>query len=79
MERTNIDDTVRSMLTQVAINRNVDDPRNAEVLDVLEELARGELKSAANAAVSLIRRTEVFHETLETLPKRTSAQPAATE
>jgi len=56
------------MLTQVAINRETGDGKNADVLDVLEELA-DVYGSAANAAVQVIRKSKQFEETLPKISK----------
>jgi hypothetical protein len=64
------------MINSVFINRTT--PRHADVVDVLEELGKGDYGSAVNAAVSIIRQSPLFTRTLKKLQKaRAESQPEA--
>lgn len=61
------------MLTQVAINRNTDDPVYGQILDVAEELARREYGTGTRALVAMIRRSPLFQDAIKEFgltPKR---------
>jgi hypothetical protein len=57
------------MMTAVAITRETGDGKYADVLDVIEALAEGDYGSGSNAAVVMIRQSDLYKETIKKLPK----------
>jgi hypothetical protein len=65
-------------LKQISFTREIGDNKYADILDVCERLANGELANATNAAAWLIRSSPLYRKTLDTIVaerKATAGEP----